>query len=279
MVTKRSFNIQNEYGDNLTTDIRYNEGKENLPLVIFVHGFKGFKDWGGFPYMLEKLAEEDIFAAGFNFSYNGVGEKEDELVHFTRLELFAKNTFSRELDDLGSIIDFFDENRDKYNYDFNTLTLIGHSRGGGCVILKTSQDKRVKKLITLAAVSYYDRYTDRKKNEWKEKGYIEEPNSRTGQVMRMNLSLLEDIENNKERLDIQAAMKRIDVPVLILHGEQDLSVDYSHADMLYKASNKDKTKYELIEKTGHTFGIMHPFEGTTKAFEDVITKSIEFIKS
>lgn len=279
MVTKRSFNIQNEYGDNLTTDIRYNEGKENLPLVIFVHGFKGFKDWGGFPYMLEKLAEEDIFAAGFNFSYNGVGEKEDELVHFTRLELFAKNTFSRELDDLGSIIDFFDENRDKYNYDFNTLTLIGHSRGGGCVILKTSQDKRVKKLITLASISYYDRYTDRKKNEWKEKGYIEEPNSRTGQIMRMDLSLLEDIENNKERLDIQAAMKRIDVPVLILHGEQDLSVDYSHADMLYTASNKDKTKYELIEKTGHTFGIMHPFEGTTKAFEDVITKSIEFIKS
>jgi esterase/lipase len=279
MVTKRSFNIQNEYGDNLTTDIRYNEGKENLPLVIFVHGFKGFKDWGGFPYMLEKLAEEDIFAASFNFSYNGVGEKEDELVHFTRLELFAKNTFSRELDDLGSVIDYFDENRDKYNYDFNTLTLVGHSRGGGCVILKTSQDKRVKKLITLAAVSTYDRYTDRKKNEWKEKGYIEEPNSRTKQIMRMDLSLLEDIENNKERLDIQAAMKRIDVPVLIIHGEQDLSVDYSHADTLYNESDKEKTKYKLIEKTGHTFGVVHPFEGTTKAFEDVITKSIEFIKS
>ena len=279
MVTKKSFNIQNEYGDNLVTDIKFEESKKDLPLVIFVHGFKGFKDWGGFPYMTDKLAEAGFFVVSFNFSYNGVGEKEDELVHFTRLELFAKNTFSRELDDLGNIIDYFDDNREKYNYDFSKLTLIGHSRGGGCVILKTSQDKRVKKLITLAAVSYYDRYTDRKKNEWKEKGYIEEPNSRTGQIMKMDLTLLEDIEINKERLDIQEAMKRIDVPVLILHGEQDLSVDYSNAETLYSASNKNFTQYKLIEKTGHTFGVIHPFSGTSDAFEKVIKEIENFISN
>ncbi len=279
MITKKSFNITNEYGDNLVTDIRYDEDKKNLPLVIFAHGFKGFKDWGGFPYMTDKLAEAGFFTVSFNFSYNGVGEKEDELVHFTRLDLFAKNTFSRELDDLGNIIDHFDENRDKYNYDFGTLTLIGHSRGGGCVILKTSQDKRVKKLITLAAVSYYDRYTDRKKNEWKEKGFIEEPNSRTGQIMRMDISLLDDLHTNKERLDIQEAMKRIDVPTLILHGEQDLSVDYSNAEALYSKSNKENTQYRLIQKTGHTFGVVHPFDGTSNAFEQVIDESVKFIKS
>ena len=279
MVTKKSFKIKNEYGDNLSTDIRFDESKKHLPLVIFVHGFKGFKDWGGFPYMTDKLAEAGFFVVSFNFSYNGVGEIEDELVHFTRLELFAKNTFSRELDDLGNIIDYFDDNRDNYNYDFETLTLIGHSRGGGCVILKTSQDKRVKKLITLAAVSYYDRYTDRKKKEWKEKGYIEEPNSRTGQIMKMDISLLEDLETNKERLDIQEAMKRIDVPVLILHGEQDLSVDYSNAETLHSVSDKEKTQYKLIEKTGHTFGVVHPFEGTSKAFDNVIEESIKFIEN
>ena len=57
MVTKKSFKIKNEYGDNLSTDIRFDESKKHLPLVIFVHGFKGFKDWGGFPYMTDKLAE------------------------------------------------------------------------------------------------------------------------------------------------------------------------------------------------------------------------------
>ena len=277
-MNQQSFNIQNTHGDNLVTDIKYTEGK-NLPLVIFVHGYKGFKDWGGFPYMTDKLAEAGFFTTSFNFSYNGVGEKENQLMDFTRLNLFAKNTFTRELDDLGSVIDYFDINRDKYNYDFETLTLIGHSRGGGCVILKTAEDKRVKKLITLAAVSYYDRYTDRKKNEWKEKGFIEEPNSRTGQIMRMDLTLLEDIEKNSERLDIEKAMSKITIPTLIIHGEQDLSVDYSNAETLYSASNKDYSKLHLIEKTSHTFGVVHPFEGTTTAFDEVIDESIKFIKS
>jgi len=277
-MTKKSFNIKNSHGDNLVTDVKFTEGN-NLPLVIFVHGFKGFKDWGGFPYMTDKLAEAGFFTASFNFSYNGVGEKEDELMDFTRLDIFAKNTFSRELDDLGSVIDYFDTNRDKYNYNFENLTLIGHSRGGGCIILKTAEDKRVKKLITLAAVSYYDRYTDRKKNEWREKGYIEEPNSRTGQIMRMDLTLLEDIEKNFERLDIQKAMSKITVPALIIHGEQDLSVDYSNAEALYSASNKDLSRLHLIEKTNHTFGVVHPYAGTTKAFDEVIEESIKFIKN
>ncbi len=137
-MTTESFHIKNSHGDNLVTDIKFIDGKK-LPLVIFVHGFKGFKDWGGFPYMTDKLAEAGLFTASFNSSYNGDGEKENELMAFMRLDLFAKNTFSRELDDLGSVIDYFDINRDKYNYDFETLILIGHSRGGGCVILKTGE--------------------------------------------------------------------------------------------------------------------------------------------
>ena len=30
---------------------------KDIPIVIFAHGFKGFKDWGQFPLMIEKLAE------------------------------------------------------------------------------------------------------------------------------------------------------------------------------------------------------------------------------
>ena len=39
--------------------------------------------------------------------------------------------------------------------DVETLILMGHSRGGGIVTIKTSEDSRVKKLITLAGVSDY----------------------------------------------------------------------------------------------------------------------------
>ena len=262
--------IKNKFGDNLTADFRYYETTNNLPLLIFIHGFKGFKDWGCFPYIFDKFAENKIFTVSFNFSYNGVGEEGNELSEFTRLDLFTKNTISRELDDLESVLDFLEVNRQKYNYNFDNLTLAGHSRGGGIGILKTAEDKRVKKLITLASVSEFDRYTKERKKEWKEKGYFQVLNTRTKQYMRMNYTLIEDLEKNRNRLDIKKAVSKIVVPYLIIHGEEDLTVDYSEAVELNSLSNKSLTKFELIANTGHTFGAVHPFEGTTKALEKVI---------
>ncbi|MBK7160686.1 MAG: prolyl oligopeptidase family serine peptidase [Ignavibacteria bacterium] len=277
-INKVSLKIKNKTGDDLTTDFRFPEsGKEKLPLVILCHGFKGFKDWGCFPYMMDRIAEEGNFAVSFNFSYNGTGENDFDQSDFTRLELFAQNTFSRELDDLGSIIDYLFENKDKYNYDTANITLTGHSRGGGIAILKTAEDKRISKLVVLSSVCNFDRYSDTLKKKWKEVGYFEVINSRTNQMMRLNYTLIEDLIKNKERLDIQKAISEITVPVMIIHGAQDITVDYSNAEDLYSRSDKEKTKLFLIENTGHTFGAVQPFEGTTKALEEVLTLIEDFL--
>ena len=284
IINKASLKIKNINGDNLNTDFRYKHDAEKLPLVIFCHGFKGFKDWGCFPYMMDKLAAEDNFCVSFNFSYNGTGDKENEQSDFTRLDLFAKNTFTRELDDLGSVIDFLFENKDDYNYDTDNVTLIGHSRGGGTAILKTAEDKRVTKLIVLASVNNFDRYTDSLKKKWKEAGYLEVLNSRTNQLMRQDYTLIEDLEKNFPRLDIQKAIAVITTPLLLIHGTQDISVDYSNAEDLYvrhienNEPVKEKTELILIENTGHTFGAVHPFTGTTNALEEVITFILDFQK-
>lgn len=283
-INKVSIKIKNIHGDDLNADLRFIPSEKKLPLVIFCHGFKGFKDWGCFPYMMDKLAAENNFCVSFNFSYNGTGDKEEEQSEFTRLDLFARNTFSRELDDLGSVIDYLFEHEDEYNYNTDDLTLIGHSRGGGAVILKTAEDVRVKKLITLASVNNFDRYTDSLKKKWKEIGYLEVLNSRTNQMMRQNYSLIEDLEKNYGRLNIQKAITLIDVPLMLIHGMQDLSVDYSNSEDLYtrhvenNESIKQKTELILIENTGHTFGAVHPFAGTTKALEEVITFILDFLK-
>ncbi len=277
-INKVSLKIKNKTGDDLITDFRFPEsGTEKLPLVILCHGFKGFKDWGCFPYMMERIAEEGNFAVSFNFSYNGTGENDFDQSDFTRLDLFAENTFSRELDDLGSIIDHLFENKDKYNYDKGNITLTGHSRGGGIAILKTAEDKRISKLVVLSSVCNFDRYSDTLKKKWKEVGYFEVINSRTNQMMRLNYTLIEDLIKNKERLDIQKAISEITVPVMIIHGAQDITVDYSNAEDLYSRSDKDKTKLFLIENTGHTFGAVQPFEGTTKALEEVLTLIEDFL--
>jgi esterase/lipase len=72
-------------------------------------------------------------------------------------------------------------------------------------------------------------------------------------------------------------MEKIDVPVLIIHGSEDLAVEKSEAETLYALSNKDKTKLVFLEKTGHTFGAVHPFAGTTPHLENVIEEIINFI--
>lgn len=286
-VKKISIKIKNRHGDELNTDLRFTESQEKQPLVILCHGFKGFKEWGCFPYMMDKLAEENYFCVSFNYSYNGTGKREEEQSEFTRLDLFAKNTFTRELDDLGSVIDHFFENKNSsdYGYDTNNVTLIGHSRGGGIAILKTAEDKRVTKLIALSTVNNFDRYSDALKSKWKEAGFFEVMNSRTNQMMRMDYTLMEDIENNPDRLDIQKAITKISVPVLFIHGEQDITVDYSNAEDLYSRrievypELKDSTILSLIKNTGHTFGAVHPFAGTTDALENVIKLISGFLKN
>lgn len=271
--------IKNKNGNIININFRYPEATESkLPLLIFCHGFKGFKDWGCFPYMFDKFANANIFTVSFNFSLNGVDNEKDNPIDFERLDDFARNTFSEELDDLGCVIDYLEEVKDKYNYNFDSLILAGHSRGGGIAILKTAEDKRIKKLITLASVDEFNRYGDETKRMWKERGFIEALNTRTRQKMRMNVSLLEDLENNYSRLNIKDAMKKATVPTLIMHGTEDLAVEKSEAETLYNLCNKDITKLVILEKTGHTFGAVHPFEGTTPHLEEVIDEIIKFSK-
>lgn len=41
--------------------------------LVICHGYKGFKDWGMFPYIAKELSEH-LDVVTFNFSHNGIGE-------------------------------------------------------------------------------------------------------------------------------------------------------------------------------------------------------------
>jgi dipeptidyl aminopeptidase/acylaminoacyl peptidase len=278
MVNKRNIILKNSFNLEILAEIftGFRDSPLPAPALIFCHGFKGFKDWGGFPYMMEKLADAGFASASFNFSCSGVSKENP--AEFTRLDLFAENTHTREIGDLEIVIDHFYNNANEYNIDKNRIALAGHSRGGGTAILKSAEDNRIKCVITLSSIAAVDRYTREQKNRWRKKGFIEIPNMRTRQIMRMNKTFLDDIERNTERLNIARAIGRLKIPVLIIHGKEDLAVKYTDALELYENSNKELTELFLIENTGHTFGTEHPFKGTTKAFDDAIGKAVEFLK-
>lgn len=226
--------------------------------------------------MMERLSISGFIAVSYNFTYNGV---EPEIpTEFTRLDLFEKNTYSRELEETRMVIDFLSENKVKLKIDTNNIFLTGHSRGGGITILESSQNEKVRGLITLASVSNFDRFNNEQKTRWRDAGYLDVPNMRTGQMMRMGTDILDDIEKNYDRLNINKAVKKIKKPFLIVHGKEDLSVRVNEAYDIFDTADKQNTELFIVDNTGHTFGVEHPFKGTTNAFEKVIEKMIDFIK-
>jgi len=75
--------------------------RQTRALVIIVHGFKGFKDWGMFPPLTERLAQAGFTAVSLNLSGSGV----DDPGEFSLPDRFAPNTFSAQLDAAGPVLD------------------------------------------------------------------------------------------------------------------------------------------------------------------------------
>lgn len=244
--------------------------------LIFVHGFKGFKNWGFVPDIGHYFAEEGYFVLTFNFSHNGVGES---LTEFDELDKFADNTLSRELSELEELIQ-------AYNFGFfgdtsgKGIGLIGHSRGGAVSLLTGYVNQDVKAVSTWASLSNIDRYSKRQKKEWLARGFIEVLNTRTKQRMRLNRTLLEDIEENKSgTLNIENAVTNLNKPLLIVQGENDLAVPKEEAEKLYSWSDPILTEYLVIPATGHTFDMVHPSTGSNQKFDTVLNATSNFFNN
>jgi len=251
--------VENARGDAVDCDVRFVEdGGPDRPVVVFFHGFKGFKDWGPFPEWGRRLATSGFVSIHMNASYNGVHR--DQPRAFTELDKFAENTFTRELDDLRAVLDAVEnETLPDAPIDPDRIGLLGHSRGGGTVILQTERDDRVGALVTWSSVStFVDRFTDDQIDDWETQGYTEIQNSRTGQTMRLNKTLYDDTMAHADELDVPGAAEQIDVPWLVVHARDDASVDFGAAQTLVGATD---TATLMEAEGGHTFGGAHPFDG------------------
>lgn len=252
----------------------YKEAENHEKVIILVHGFKGFKDWGFGPYLCDSFSNKGYYVLSFNFSHNGIGEN---LTEFTELEKFSRNTFSREVRELNELIVAIRSGVFEGVETDCRIGLIGHSRGGAISILSSSNRKDIRAIALWSSIAKLDRYTQRQKEEWRKKGSFDVMNMRTKQVMSLKTDLLDDLEkNSNDSLNIENAVKNLTIPLLIAHGDQDLAVPIKEAELLYEWSDKTKTEFYKIFGTGHTFDIVHPFAGTNDKFEKLIEKTNMF---
>jgi alpha-beta hydrolase superfamily lysophospholipase len=257
MIKVENLTINGSKGKPIVMDLLFKETEDAKPVVIFCHGFKGFKNWGHYDLLATEFARHDFVFLKFNFSYNGTTLENP--ADFADLEAFGNNNFTVELDDLGLVIDFIEKNAEMYSGDKNKIFLIGHSRGGGIAILKTGEDKRIKKLSTWASVKdAADFFIHQDLEKWKSDGFIYTLNSRTQQNMPLNYQIYENYIANTDRLNIAKASVNINVPWLIVHGTNDDAVQFSSAEKLNQL-NKNSVLLKM-EHGNHTFGGKHPWE-------------------
>ncbi|WP_299823715.1 alpha/beta fold hydrolase [uncultured Pontibacter sp.] len=257
---KVDFVVYPPHGRPFTADATFKENGEPKPVVIFTHGFKGFKDWGHFNLLARYYESQGFAFVKFNFAYNGTSVEDYADLH--DMEAFGQNNFSLELDDMQALIDLLHDPQGPLNQnelDLNRIYLVGHSRGGGAVILKAAEEPRVKAMATWAAVSQYDnRWEELQMEAWKQEGVQWVLNGRTGQKMPLYYQIVEDFEKNRHRLDIPNVILNMRQPLLLIHGEEDETLPIQMAHNLKRW--KPDAELNLLPQADHSFGGSHPYE-------------------
>ena len=279
MKFERNIILEGKHNKPILVDVCYRSNNSFKPIVIFCHGYKGFKDWGAWNIMAETFAKAGFYFIKFNFSYNG-GTVEQP-IDFPDLIAFGNNNYTKELDDLETVINWVSKNP-TLTTDANTdnITLLGHSRGGGIVSIKAEEDSRINNIISLAGVSDFKaRFpSGQLLKQWKEQGVMFVENGRTKQQMPHYFQYFEDFESNEKRLTIKRAVSNLKIPHLIIHGNDDSSVSVEEAKALHKWNPKSILK--IIKGANHVFGTSHPWRKDTLTEEllSAVNICVAFLK-
>ncbi|WP_448528167.1 alpha/beta hydrolase family protein [Raineya sp.] len=270
----------NKHNRPIGLDIRLIFDDIPKPLILFIHGFKGFKDWGHFNMIAEHFAQRGFIFAKINLSHNGTTPTHKK--EFVDLEAFGRETYTKDLDDITAVLDYFFSE----DYLFKRITLldklfvIGHSRGGALALLKAAEDSRIRKVVTWASIANTKfLFTPERIAEIEKNGVIYVENARTKQEMPIYREVYEDLLKNWVHYDLEKQVPKIQVPILIIHGKADTSVSVENARKLQSWSKN--AEMILLENADHTFGGKEPYTDALLPIhtEEVIDETIKFLQS
>ncbi|MEM7205424.1 MAG: alpha/beta fold hydrolase [Planctomycetota bacterium] len=133
--------LHNAEGERL--DAAFHPGDEGRrDLVVLGHGVTANKDRPFVVALAEELARRGIASLRFSFAGNGASEGD-----------FRAATISKEVEDLGAVLDRLDDWRVGY---------AGHSMGGAVGVLRSSRDPRIRALVSLAGMVHTADFAERK---------------------------------------------------------------------------------------------------------------------
>jgi dipeptidyl aminopeptidase/acylaminoacyl peptidase len=247
------------------------------PVVVGIHGFKGFRRWGFWPEIATAMNAAGFAFANFDMSHNGVGAGGFE---FDEPALFERNTWAREEEDLATVLAALRGGRlpEPHRVDAHRAALIGHSRGGGLAIVCAADDSGIAAVVALAPVATVLRFEEETIARGRRTGFIPIVNTRTHETLRFGADAIAEIAARTDLHDIAAShAARLTAPLLVVHGENDSAVAPSEGRSLAAAAPHGT--FVKLASADHVLGCRHPWAGTTPEFEDFLTAARQFLSS
>lgn len=256
----------------ILVDVRTTARDAAQPAVLLLHGFKGFKDYSFLPVFADRLARAGFTAVTASVSGSGVDSAGDFVHH----ERFARNTYSRELDDLRAIIDALASGELGVRPP-TSIGVVGHSRGGGMAILLAREADAIRAVVTWNGIGRARRHTDAELAAWRRVGRIEILHQRLRIRLPLDYEVAEDcLQHEHGRLDIPAAASELARPWLQLHATADGTVPFAEAEELARAAGEGH-QFEPIEGSDHVWGCAHPWAGATPVAERVFDLTVRHL--
>ena len=235
--------------------------------ILFIPGFKGFKDWGGWPWFCSELAVAGHRVFRMNPSMCGVGPSLDT---FDQPERFARQTLAHDVEDVQAVL-ADDE------LGISAPILLGHSRGGLVAALSARVLDSVSAVITMGTPTDLVRIPEQELKQWRADGRREIVNARTGEVLYQDVEVLEDYLQQGDAYSAPLALQEAGVPVLAIHGAEDEAVDFASAEVLLAAVDSQQARKIIVAGAGHTFGLTHPFTGPHPHAQKVIEEILSWL--
>ena len=229
------------------------ENKDAL-MIILCHGFTTSKDGRTYTH-LEKMLNQKGFST-FRFDFFGHGESEGK---------FEDITLSEAINDVLKAIFFLKDS------GYSKIGLMGSSFGGFASLMAASQLPWLNFLALKSPVSNYlglliarDQNIDIRR--WEKTGFIPVIGS-DGQNLRLNYSFYLDAET----IESDDAIKKIKVPTMIVHGNNDKTVPIQQS---IKCSQLIEGCWlEIIEGADHTYTQLPHFEKMLSLIVDFICEN------
>jgi len=208
--------------------------QRNAPCIVLCHGLASSKDSEKWLTFARDLEYRGYAALRFNFRGCGWGNEWSE-------GNFEDTTLTGRIKDYRAALNFLERSG---RVDFNRLGVIGSSFGG-CTII-AANDPRPKAYIAMATPYRFEPTTEMLRS-FRKTGYYQNPEATQSRMSRTKKDLYEDFE----QYDMGEAVRKINRPLLIIHGSKD-TIPVSDAQSLYDDANDPKS-LEIVEGGSHIF--------------------------